>query len=87
MTLPVFTLIAGANGAGKSTLMVHKHFRPDSIKLQPAQKLLEAGTESEAVERPLDLAISEHRRNKLAEEANRRFLRSRIAIRDVFGSE
>jgi hypothetical protein len=48
--------------------------------------MLDARTETETVERALDLAISEHQRSRMAEEANRRFLRSGIVIRDVFGA-
>ena len=66
--------------------IIHKHFRLDSAKLKRAQKVLEAATETETVERALDLAISEHERNKWAVEANQKFLRSGIAIRDVFGT-
>lgn len=65
---------------------IHKHFRLDSIKLKRAQKVLEARTETETVERALDLAISEHERNRLTVEANRKFLASGILIRDVFGT-
>ena len=63
---------------------IHKHFRLDSIKLKRAQKALEARTETETVERALDLAISEHERNRLTVEANQKFLKSGIVIRDVF---
>jgi len=66
--------------------VVHKHFRLDHTKLKRAQKVLEAATETETVERALDLAISEYERNKLTAEANQRFLRSGIVIHDVFGS-
>lgn len=65
---------------------IHKHFRLDSIKLKRAQKVLETRTETETVERALDLAISEHERNRLAAEANQKFLRSGVVIRDVFGA-
>ncbi|MFZ0272861.1 MAG: hypothetical protein WB524_02020 [Acidobacteriaceae bacterium] len=65
---------------------IHKHFRLDSIKLKRAQKVLAARTETETVERALDLAISEHERNRLTAEANQKFLKSRIVIRDVFGA-
>jgi hypothetical protein len=65
---------------------IHKHFRLDSIKLKRAQKLLAARTETETVERALDLAISEHERNRLTAEANQKFLKSGIVIRDVFGA-
>jgi hypothetical protein len=64
--------------------ILHKHFRLDAGKLKRAQKVLDAATETETVERALDLAILEHERNRLTAEANRRFLRSGIAIRDVF---
>ena len=65
---------------------VHKHFRLDDAKLKRAQKALRAATETETVERALDMAISEHRRNRFAAEANRRFLQSGISIRDVYGA-
>lgn len=65
---------------------IHKHFRLDSIKLKHAQKVLETRTETETVERALDLAISEHERNRLAAEANQKFLKSGVVIRDVFGT-
>jgi hypothetical protein len=63
---------------------IHKHFRLDSIKLKRAQKVLAARTETETVERALDLAISEHERNRVTAEANQKFLKSGIVIRDVF---
>ena len=65
---------------------VHKHFRLDDMKLKRAQKALRAATETETVERALDMAIAEHRRNRLALDANRRFLDSGIAIQDVYGA-
>jgi hypothetical protein len=65
--------------------VVHKHFRLDSGKLKRVQKLMNAKTETEAVERALDLAISEHERNQLTLAANESFLRSGITIRDVYG--
>ena len=64
--------------------IIHKHFRLDSVKLKRAQKVLEAKTETETVERALDLAISEHERNRLAAEANQKFVKSGFVIRDVF---
>ena len=66
--------------------ITHKHFRLDSAKLKRAQKVLAAATETEAVDRALDLAISEYERNRLALEANQKFLKSGIVIRDVLGS-
>ncbi len=71
--------------AGANDSVAHKHFRLDTRKLKRAQKLMNAKTETEAVERALDLAISEHQRNELAIKANERFLKSGITIQDVYG--
>jgi len=62
----------------------HKHFRLDAVKIKRAQKVLHAGTETEAIERALDLVISEHERNRLAAAANERFVKSGIAVKDVY---
>jgi hypothetical protein len=64
----------------------HKHFRLDPAKIKRAQRVLRAGTETEAIERALDLVISEHQRNRLAAEANERFVASGIDIKDVYGA-
>lgn len=64
----------------------HKHFQLDSKKIKRAQKALRAKTETETIERALDLAISEHENNRLAWQATERFLRSGVQIKDVFGS-
>lgn len=63
----------------------HKHFRLDARKIKRAQRVLRAKTETEAIERALDLVLSEYERNRLALEANDRFLRSGIEIKDVYG--
>jgi hypothetical protein len=63
----------------------HKHFQLDSVKIKRAQKALRAKTETETIDRALDLAISEHESNRLTLEANERFLRSGGEIKDVFG--
>jgi hypothetical protein len=64
---------------------VHKHFRLDQIKLTRARKLMSVETETETIERALDMAISEFERNRLAEEANIRFATSGADIKDVYG--
>jgi len=64
----------------------HKHFRLDAVKIKRAQKVLRAGTETEAIERALDLVISEHQRNRLAAEANERFVKSGIIVKDVYAT-
>ena len=64
----------------------HKHFRLNAAKIKRAQRVLHAGTETEAIERALDLVISEHERNRLAAEANERFVKSGLAVKDVYGT-
>ena len=64
--------------------MVHKHFRLDSAKLKRAQKLLNAPTETETVERALDLAIAEEELDRRVREAHEKYFRCGIEIRDVF---
>ena len=64
----------------------HKHFQLDAIKIKRAQKALSAKTETETVERALDLVIAEEQSNRLAHEANARFLRSGAKIKDVYGA-
>lgn len=67
------------------TRLAHKHFRLDSGKIKRAQKLLKAETETEAIDRALDLAIAEHERDRLALEAHEKLLKSGIEVRDVYG--
>jgi len=64
----------------------HKHFQLDSAKIKRAQRALQARTETEAIERALDLAIAEHEKNRLALQATERFLKSGIQIKDVYGT-
>jgi Holliday junction resolvasome RuvABC endonuclease subunit len=63
----------------------HKHFQLDSVKIRRAQKVLRTKTQTETIERALDAVIAEHKRNQLAIEANERFVRSGIGIKDVYG--
>jgi hypothetical protein len=62
----------------------HKHFQLDAVKIRRAQKVLRAKTETETIERALDAVIAEHKRNQLTVEANERFVKSGIAIKDVY---
>ena len=71
---------------GTARTRSHKHFQLDSVKIKRAQKALRAKTETETVERALDLAIAEHKRNRLVLEANERFLKSGIEVEDVYGT-
>lgn len=63
----------------------HKHFQLDATKITRAQRALRAHTETEAIERALDLVIAEHKSNRLGAEANDRFVKSGIEIKDVYG--
>jgi hypothetical protein len=63
----------------------HKHFQLDAAKIKRAKKALQAKTETEAIDRALALAIGEHEKNRRLAEANRRFFKSGIEIRDVYG--
>jgi len=63
----------------------HKHFQLDAVKIKRAQKALRAKTETETIERALDLAIAEDERNRLALAATERFVKSGIDIKDVYG--
>ena len=71
-------------GTARATV-VHKHFRLDAAKLKRAQKMLDAATETETVERAIDMAIQEHERNRIADRAHDRFVRSKATVRDVYG--
>ena len=64
---------------------VHKHLQLDAVKIKRAQKILNARTETETIERALDFTIDEHERNRLAADANENFVRSGMDIRDVYG--
>jgi hypothetical protein len=63
----------------------HKHFQLDSSKIKRAQKALDAKTETETIERALDRVIAEDRRNRALREANEKFFKSGIEIKDVYG--
>lgn len=65
--------------------IAHKHFRLDAAKIRRAQKVLRADTETETIHRALDQVIAEHERNRLTRQANERFVKSGIEVRDVYG--
>jgi hypothetical protein len=71
--------------SSRGSHLAHKHFRLNLAKIKRAQRLLNAATETETVERALDVLIAEHERNRVTREANERFIRSGIEIRDVYG--
>ena len=71
---------------GTATKRTHTHFQLDASKIKRAQRALQARTETEAIERALDFAISEHEKNRLVADATERFVRSGIEIKDVYGT-
>ena len=54
------------------------------MKIKRAQKALRAKTETEAIERALDLVIAEHESNRKVLKATERFVKSGISIKDVY---
>lgn len=62
----------------------HKHFQLDPVKIKRAQRALRAKTETEAIERALDLAIAENESNRKVLKATERFVKSGISIKDVY---
>jgi hypothetical protein len=64
----------------------HKHFQLNSAKIKRAQRALCAKTETEAIERALDLAIAENQKNRLVIAANERLIKSGIDVKDVYGT-
>ena len=69
-----------------ATKRTHKHFQLDAIKIKRLQKALGTATETETIDRALDLALAEEERNRLTREAHERFFKSGIQIDDVFGN-
>jgi len=67
-----------------SPAAVHKHMRLNPEKLRRAQKLSQAKTETETVERALDLLIGEYERDRIANLAHERFVRSGATVRGVY---
>ncbi len=65
--------------------IAHKHFRLDAAKIRRAQRVLKASTQTETIDRALDVVIAEHERDRLTREANDRFVKSGIHVRDIYG--
>ena len=62
----------------------HKHLRLDQGKIERAQRLLGARTETETVERALEEVIAERERNRRAWAAQEKLLQSGIEVEDVY---
>jgi hypothetical protein len=64
----------------------HKHFHLDAAELPRAQRMLRADTETETIEKALDIVIAEYERNRSTVKANDRFITSGIDIKDAYGT-
>ncbi len=62
-----------------------KHSRLNAAKIKRAHRLMQTGNETETIERALDAVIAEHARNRITRDANERFVKTGIEIRDVYG--
>ncbi|MGA2358978.1 MAG: hypothetical protein ABSF66_08265 [Terriglobales bacterium] len=69
----------------KGTSQLKARIRVNSAKVKRAQKVLGAKTETEAIERALDLVIADAESNRLVLKANERFFRSGVEVKDVYG--
>jgi len=65
--------------------MKHKHLVLDQAKIKKAQKALGAKTETETIERALEIVISEAEKSRRAWAATEKLIRGRVQIKDVFG--
>jgi hypothetical protein len=63
----------------------HKHLLLDQGKIEKAQKALGARTETEAIERALEIVIGEAEKNRRAWAATEKLVKNGIQIKDVFG--
>jgi hypothetical protein len=63
----------------------HKHLLLDQRKIEKAQKALGARTETETIERALEIVIGEDEKNRRAWAATEKLIKNGIHIEDVFG--
>jgi hypothetical protein len=64
-------------GARARKKLSHKRFQLDNEKIRRAQHVLHTKTATETIERALDFVIDEHKRNRMANDANVRFVLKR----------
>ncbi|MEQ1923839.1 MAG: hypothetical protein ABL952_15145 [Pyrinomonadaceae bacterium] len=67
----------------------NKHFILDQVQLTKAKNILGAKTETETIDRALEIVISETTKNRVAWEAHNDFIqagmRDGLVLEDVFG--
>jgi len=72
-------------GSSAKRVPKHKHLLLDQEKIEKAQKALGARTETETIERALEMVIGEEKKNRRAWAATRKLVKNGIQIKDVFG--
>jgi hypothetical protein len=75
---------ASVAGSKKRTRK-NKHVVLDQEKLQKARDILGARTETETIERALEMVIGEDEKNRRAWAATEKLIKSGIQVRDVYG--
>jgi hypothetical protein len=75
---------ASVAGSRKRTRK-NKHVVLDQEKLQKARDILGARTETETIERALEMVIGEDEKNRRAWAATEKLIKSGIQVRDVYG--
>ena len=63
----------------------NKHVILDQSKLERAQKILGVRTETETIERALEMVIGEDEKNRRAWAVTEKLVKSGIQVKDVFG--
>ncbi len=64
----------------------HKYSILNQSKISRAKEILGTRTDSETVEKALDLIISKAEKNKIAFDATEKLLKSGVKVIDVFGN-
>jgi hypothetical protein len=62
----------------------HKHLVLDQAKIRKAQKALGTKTETETIERALEIVITEDEKNRRAWSATQKLVRGGVEVKDVF---
>jgi hypothetical protein len=63
---------------------IRKQFQVNAAPVKRAQTIFRARTETEAIERALDFALEQCEKNRMVAEANERFVKIGVEIKDVY---
>ena len=69
----------------KAASQSETRIRLNSAMVKRAKEILGAKTETAAIEQALDFVIAESENNRLAFEANERFVKNGVEIKGVYG--